>query len=218
MRGCLFDLDGTLTNTLTDIANAMNHALAANGLPPFEVDAYRYLVGNGAKKLAERAVRDRADLMEQVWHAYQREYETHSEVTTRPYSGIPELLAALCERGIKVGVFSNKPDADTRRVVAHYFPNIPFACVRGQTPDVPVKPDPAGALLVAETMGLDPKDMLYLGDTSVDMLCGHAAGMTPIGVLWGFREADELLEAGATALIASPMELLNHLEDAPCAK
>lgn len=211
IQAVLFDLDGTLTNTLDDIAAAMNRALRLHGLPEFPVDAYRYLVGDGAKKLAERAVRDRLDMSETIRLEYQKYYETHTNVTTRPYAGIPELLRGLCDRGVKVCVFSNKPHADTCHVVRHFFPDIPFAAVRGQLEGVPVKPDPAGALAVAAELGMKPEDFLYLGDTGVDMACACRAGMHPIGVLWGFRTAEELREHGAEALIAHPLELLKQL-------
>lgn len=211
-KAVLFDLDGTLNDTLTDISTAMNHALRAHGLPEFAVDAYRYLVGDGAKKLAERAVRDRQDLREAVQRTYQAYYETHALVTTRPYDGIPELLAALRALGLRLCVLSNKPDADTRNVIAHFFPQVDFAVVRGQVEGVPVKPDPAGALAVAAQMGIKPDDFLYLGDTSVDMTCARNAGMHPIGVLWGFREAQELLDSGAEHLIAAPMDLLKYVQ------
>ena len=211
MRAVLFDLDGTLTDTLTDISDAMNRALARNGLPQWDRDAYRYLVGNGARILARRAVRDRQDLMEDVLADYQAWYEVHNLDTTRPYPGIPELLAALTARGIPCCVLSNKPDADTRRVVRHFFPDIPFAVIRGQLPGVPVKPDPAGALAIAEALGIAPGDFLYLGDTAVDMTCARAAGMVPAGALWGFRDEKELRESGARFLFASPAAMLKKL-------
>lgn len=208
-KAVLFDLDGTLTNSLKDISTAMNRALRLHGLPEFEEQEYCYLVGDGAKKLSERAVRDRQELAQTVRETYQAYYETHAMVNTRPYDGIPELLAALSARGLKLCVFSNKPDADTRNVVAHYFPDVDFAIVRGQKEGVPVKPDPTGALAIASQLGIDPDDFLYLGDTSVDMTCARQAGMHPVGVLWGFRKADELTASGAQWLIAHPMDLLD---------
>ena len=210
-KAVLFDLDGTLTNTLTDIANAMNGALAQYGLPGWREDEYRYLVGNGAKVLAQRAVRERQELAEPVRAAYQARYEVHCMDLTRPYAGIPELLRALNEREIPVCVLSNKPDADSRHVVAHFFPEIDFACVRGQIPGVPVKPDPSAALAIAESLAIAPADFLYLGDTAVDMTCARAAGMHPVGVLWGFREEKELVDSGAELLIREPLELLEHI-------
>ena len=211
-KAVLFDLDGTLTDTLRDIADAMNHALSLHGLPEFAVEEYKYLVGNGAKKLAERAVRDRLDLQMAVLRDYQAYYETHNLVTTQPYEGIPELLSALADRGLKLCVLSNKPHADTCHVVSHFFPQIPFAVVRGQMEGVPVKPDPTGALAVAREIQAAPESFLYLGDTSVDMTCARNAGMHSVGVTWGFRTAEELRSAGAELLISHPPELLARLD------
>ena len=207
-KAVLFDLDGTLTDTLVDIADAMNRALRLHGLPEWPVEAYRYLVGNGAKVLSERCVRERQELSAAVRQTYQAYYETHNLVQTKPYEGVPELLHALHERGVGLAVFSNKPDADTKAVVRHFFPEIPFAVVRGQVEGVPVKPDPTGALAVADEMGLAPGDFLYLGDTAVDMECALAAGMHPVGALWGFRTEEELRQSGAEHLARQPGDLL----------
>lgn len=208
-KAVLFDLDGTLTDTLADIAAAMNRALQLHELPTWPVDAYRYLVGNGAKVLSERCVRERQELSAAVRQTYQAYYETHNLVQSKPYEGVPEMLQALVERGIRLAVLSNKPDADTKAVVRHFFPQIPFAAVRGQVEGVPVKPDPAGAIALAAQLGLDPGEFLYLGDTAVDMQCARNAGMHPVGALWGFRTAEELRESGAEHLIARPGDLLN---------
>lgn len=207
-QAVLFDLDGTLTNTLEDIAFAMNRSLRLHGLPEYPVEAYRYLVGNGARVLARRAVGEHAELAESVQQTYQAYYQEHSLERTRPYDGVPELLQALQARGVKLCVFSNKPHADTCRVVQHYFPQVDFAVVRGQMEGVPVKPDPAGALAAAEQMNVAPEDVLYLGDTDVDMHCALRAGMHPVGAAWGFRDARELQEAGAERVIQHPMDLL----------
>ena len=207
-RAVLFDLDGTLTDTLSDIACAMNRALRLHGLPEWDEKEYCYLVGNGARILAQRCVRERQELAEAVRRDYQAWYETHNLVRTRPYQGVPEMLEALHRRGIVLAVLSNKPDQDTKAVVRHFFPQIPFSVVRGQVEGVPVKPDPAGALAVAAQLGIEPGAWLYLGDTAVDMTCARAAGMHPVGALWGFRTEAELRESGAEHLIAAPGELL----------
>ncbi len=208
IKAVLFDLDGTLTDTIQDISNAMNRALQLHGLPGWTVAEYCYLVGDGAKKLAERAVRDRQELAISVQKEYQAYYETHNLVTSKPYDGIPEMLEELQKRGYKLAVFSNKPDADTKNVVAHYFPQVKWSVVRGQMAGVPVKPDPTGALAAAQAMGVAPDEVLYLGDTATDMRCACNAGMHPVGVLWGFRKEDELRESGAEAIIAHPSEIL----------
>lgn len=212
VRAVLFDLDGTLTNTLEDIADAMNRSLRLHGLPEWPLDAYRYLVGDGAKKLAERAVRDRQELALSVQQEYQAYYQEHTRVKTQPYDGVPEMLRALQDKGLKLAVFSNKPDADTKNVVAHFFPDIPWAAVRGQIEGIPVKPDPTGALAVAEALQIPPAEFLYLGDTATDMHCAVNAGMLPIGALWGFRTAEELQSSGARQLVQHPMDVLSCLE------
>lgn len=212
LKAVLFDLDGTLTDTLADIAAAMNRALRLHQLPQWPVDAYRYLVGNGAKVLSERCVRDRQELAPAVRQTYQAYYEVHNLVETKPYDGVPELLAALHARGLALAVLSNKPDADTKAVVRHFFPDVPFAVVRGQVEGVPVKPDPAGALAVADRMGVGPGDFLYLGDTSVDMNCALRAGMHPVGALWGFRTEEELRESGAEFVAKNPMDVLKFIQ------
>ena len=213
IKAAVFDLDGTLTNTLNDIATAMNRSLRLHGLPEFSVDEYRYLVGDGAKKLAQRAVRNRQELAESVRREYQAYYQEHTLDTTRPYPGIPELLQALTERGIQVCVLSNKPHADTCGVVRHFFPEIPFAQIRGQVEGVPVKPDPTGAMMIARALGLKPEAFVYLGDTNVDMRTAVNAGMHPVGVTWGFRPAEELAQAGAEHLIGNPLDLLQFVTE-----
>lgn len=211
-KAVIFDLDGTLTNTLADIAAAMNRALRLHGLPEWQQDAYRYLVGNGAKVLSERCVRDRQELAPAVRQTYQAYYETHNLVQTKPYDGVPEMLAALAARGLRLAVLSNKPDADTKAVVRHFFPDVPFAAVRGQVEGVPVKPDPAGALAVAAELGVQPAECLYLGDTDVDMRTAAAAGMYPIGALWGFRTAEELQSSGARHIARTPAHVMDCVQ------
>lgn len=212
IRAVLFDLDGTLTDTIDDISDAMNRSLRLHGLPEWTVAEYCYLVGDGAKKLAERAVRDRQELALSVQREYQSYYEAHTRVKSKPYDGVPEMLRALQERGVPLAVFSNKPDADTKNVVAHFFPEIAFKVVRGQVEGVPVKPDPTGALAVAQALGVAPGEVLYLGDTATDMGCALNAGMHPVGVLWGFRKEDELRTSGAEHIIAHPEEVFPLLQ------
>ncbi len=207
-RAVLFDLDGTLLNTLEDIADSMNRALLENGLPEHPLDAYRYFVGDGVKTLAQRTTGFREELVPAVLAAYQAYYAAGCRNKTRPYEGIMDMLEELARHGLSLCVFSNKPHQDTLNVMAHYFPRIRFDAIRGQKENVPVKPDPTGALDIARELGISPEAFLYAGDTGVDMACANAAGMIPVGVLWGFRPKEELAAHHARHLIEKPEELL----------
>jgi len=211
----LFDLDGTLLDTLEDLADSTNAALAALGYPPHPLDAYRTLVGDGIHNLARRALpegrRDEETVLRCV-DAIRAEYARRWDARTRPYPGVPELLDALSGRGVRMAILSNKPDGATRRVVERLLPGWDFALVLGAREGVPLKPDPAAALEVAARLGLRPEEMLYLGDTNTDMQTARAAGMRAVGALWGFRDAEELRQAGAQELICRPEELLRFLD------
>ena len=216
-RKCvLFDLDGTLVDSLADLANSMNRVLTRQGLPPHPVQAYRYFVGNGITKLVQRALpaeAQRQNLIQDCVQKMRQEYALHWADTTRPYPGITQLLDTLATLGIQMAILSNKPDELTQEVVRKLLPEWDFAAVAGARETIPKKPDPAGALRIANLLHHEPADFLYLGDTNTDMQTARAAGMFAIGALWGFRTADELKEHGAQALLAVPMELcplLNH--------
>lgn len=211
-KGVIFDLDGTLVNSLPDIAAAMNRALAKSELPGHSEEAYQYKVGNGVLKLAERAVGTHMECYQAVLDAYRADYALHCRVASHPYQGVPEMLEGLIDRGVKVCVFSNKDQADTESVISYYFPSIAFSAVRGRVEDVPLKPAPDGALRIAKELGLTPGDFWYVGDTGTDMCCGNAAGMATVGVLWGFRPQEELIASGAGHLIAHPLELLTLVD------
>ncbi len=210
-QAVLFDLDGTLLDSLDDLADAMNEALGQLGFPPHPSSAYRYFVGDGVEELAARALpeghRDQTTII-QCFQRMRAIYRHRWNVKTRPYPGIPELLNGLTERGLKLTILSNKPDEFTRAMVEYYFASWPFSLVAGQKEEVPRKPDPAGALAIAEHLGIAPERFLYLGDTNTDMKTARAAGMFPVGVLWGFRGAEELRANGAEILIESPLDLL----------
>lgn len=211
-RAVLFDLDGTLADTLADLANAVNHALVTLGCPTHPLPAYRHFVGDGARNLILRTLpADKSSLVDKALELMRAHYDAHCFDETRLYPGAPELVAALRRRGLKLAVFSNKPDHFTKRMVAHYFPHVPFDAVRGQLPHLPIKPDPTVALQIAEELGIAPAEWIYLGDTNTDMQTACAAGMFPVGALWGFREREELVESGAVKLIAHPDELLQLL-------
>lgn len=207
----MFDLDGTLADTLTDIAAAANHALTRLGRPTFPVSRYRYLAGQGLQWLMTEAMgADHGHLVEAGMSAFRAYYAEHSMDHTAPYDGISDLLDVLTERKVTLAVLSNKPDAATQQVVADVFDRWRFDAVRGQRDDTPLKPDPAGALAIVSKLGIPADRWLYVGDTNVDMQTAKAAGMFALGVLWGFRDEPELRASGADAIIAHPREVLRY--------
>jgi phosphoglycolate phosphatase len=205
-------MDGTLLDTLEDLADAMNRVLEARGLPVHPVDAYRFFVGSGAKNLVLRTLpADRPDLAAECLQDFLREYEANWTVKTRLYDGVAELLDALTARGIPMAVLTNKPQEFAELCMKAFLPAWDFALTLGQMPGVPVKPDPAGPRQVIRHLGVAPEEILYLGDTAVDMRTAVGAGMFPVGVTWGFRPEDELRASGAAVIIDHPMELLDLL-------
>src|SRR5688572_5741802 len=191
----LFDLDGTLLDTLDDLASACNGALSAMGLPTHQRDAYRYFVGDGLGMLINRVLpEERRDpqTIETCRSAYHANYSKNWNVNTRIYQGMAELLDGLTARKMRLAVLSNKPHEFTVACCAHYLDRWKFEVVLGQTPELPRKPDPAPALEVARRMNEPPHSFLYLGDTATDMKTAIGAGMYPVGALWGFRTRDEL--------------------------
>jgi phosphoglycolate phosphatase len=211
----VFDLDGTLLDTLADIADSMNAALEKVGYPGHETDAYKYLTGDGVRALAERSLpesaRDEATIAACI-RELRMEYADRWGKKTRPYPGIPELLSALAQRKVRMSILSNKLDEFTRRAATDFLSGFEFDFVIGANPDHPQKPDPSGALFIAGRLEIEPARFLYLGDTGVDMLTAVRAGMFPVGALWGFRDEKELRENGAEAVIRSPGELLEFFD------
>jgi len=206
----VFDLDGTLADTLEDIAAAMNYALARQGLPERPADEYRDLVGEGVRRLVERALPpDRPDLREIVLADLGTHYVAHMLDRTRPYPGVSEMLDALA---IPAAVLSNKPQAATTWMVDRLFQGHRFAAVHGGRDDVPLKPDPAPLLAIVRELGVPVGRTAYVGDTRTDMETAVAAGAIPVGVEWGFRDRDELVEHGARAVVRTPAELLDLLD------
>jgi len=210
-KAVIFDLDGTLLDTLDDLADSMNAVLGRLGFPAHEADAYKYFIGDGMVNLARRALPpDRRDeeLVQSVVLSMEEEYALSWDAKTGPYPGVPELLEALEVRGKGMSVLSNKPDGFTRTMVAHFFPGRTFAFVHGARDGVPRKPDPQAALEIAVGMDVPPRDICYLGDTATDMKTARAAGMLAVGALWGFRDEEELRDSGAAFVISRPSELL----------
>ena len=207
----IFDLDGTLVDTLEDIGDAMNRVLVAEGAPAHGYEDYRYLIGRGLLNLAEQALpADRRDPAT-VGRCYERmiaDYSANSLVKTRPYEGVPELLRGLRDAGVPLAVFSNKSHDLTLRIVQALLDQAHFVEVRGARPGAPLKPDPAVALDLAAGLGAAPRLVACVGDSSVDMQTAVAAGMPAVGVSWGFRTEAELREHGAAVVIHRPLELL----------
>lgn len=214
-KAVLFDLDGTLLDTLADIAGAANRALQAHGLPTHPTDDYRFMVGDGARNLVFRMLpADRRDesTVEECYRAYRAEYARSWNVRTRPYPGIEPMLDEVHSRGLRLAVLSNKPHDFTVKCVEHYLSRWPFAAVLGATSDFAHKPDPGSALHIAQQLEIPPQEFIYLGDTATDMQTAVNAGMYPAGVLWGFRLEQELRDSGAKSLLAEPRDLVNLLE------
>lgn len=213
IQAVLFDLDGTLANTLTSIASFGNEALAACGLPAIETDAYRYLVGNGRDTLVRRMLKtlgqpEDGDLFRRVCAVYDDAYAAEPLRLVTVYPHIGQLLDGLKKRGIPCAVLSNKPDDMTRAVVNGLFPRDTFAVVRGQLDGIPKKPAPDAVFSILDTLGVEPAHCLYVGDTKVDMQTGKNAGAVTAGVLWGFRDEDELRANGADYIVGDALELL----------
>lgn len=217
MKACFFDLDGTLLDTLADIGGACNAVLAAHGYPVHPVDAYRQMVGNGFPVLMRRALPQDvvAQSSDEQLAALIREgrdhYAGHLSLETRAYPGLEAALGRLQDAGLRLAVLSNKPDDLTRALVPLYFPGIRFAAVRGGRQDAPLKPDPAVLLQMAAAMGVTPRDCAYVGDSDVDMLTARNAGMTAVGVAWGFRGEAEVRAAGADTVAADAAQLADIL-------
>ena len=209
------DLDGTLLDTLEDLADSMNSVLARLGFPTHGEEAYKYFIGEGMENLVRRALpepaRGEPATVARCLGSMREEYGRRWKMRSKPYEGIPELLDILAERRIEMAVLSNKPDDFTKSMVAELLPGHPFAVVLGERPSVPRKPDPAAAVEIALRLRIPPAEFLYLGDTSIDMITACAAGMFAVGALWGFREADELMAHGARKLLSSPIQLLELL-------
>lgn len=209
-KGVIFDLDGTLVDSIEDIGESMNRVLEHNHFPIHTMAAYKKMVGSGLLNLAQVALPEEARDEKTILDCYEQMvalYEEHCTVKTRPYDGIVPLLDQLKQKNLQLAVFSNKADKLTKKIVAELLPGY-FDIVIGMTTEELKKPNPSRALHIAHQFGVPPQSIAYLGDTGIDMQTAKNAGMFGVGVLWGFRSEEELRSAGAKAILAHPLELL----------
>lgn len=209
----IFDLDGTLLDTIEDLAGAGNYVCRQNGWPQHTTEEYRLMVGHGIPNLVSRFSPDDCRsplLLMSTLDQFSQYYGEHSMDKTVPYAGIPELLAELKARQIRLAVCSNKADEFSQAIVKHYFPDV-FDLVQGKLPELPVKPDPTGVWSILKKLGADPAATLYVGDSNVDMKTAHNAGLTACGVTWGFRSREELAGEHPRFLADTPEELGGYI-------
>ena len=207
----IFDLDGTLLDTISDLAHSTNFALEQNGFPTHPVEAYKLFVGNGINKLFERALPESEKTEENIMRvrkSFIPYYDEHNTDFTKPYEGINELLQTLQSKGCMLAVASNKYHAATEKLIKYSFPNILFAAVSGQRENVPVKPDPAIVYDILKITDISPEEAIYIGDSGVDMQTALNSGIFSIGVTWGFRPRAELEAAGADYIADTTAEIL----------
>jgi phosphoglycolate phosphatase len=206
----IFDLDGTLLDTLADIADAANRVLDSHGHPTHPHQAYKWFVGDGSRRLMTRALPEKQrqpQIIEACLEGFIADYRRNWDKATRPYDGIMELLQVLQKKGIKLSVVTNKPHQFAASMMRHYFKDAPFAPIFGQRDGIPKKPDPRQALAAAQEMGVKPASCIFLGDSAVDMQTAHQAGMYPVGAGWGFRPFGELVAARAARVLNHPLEM-----------
>lgn len=214
-KAVVFDLDGTLNDTIASIKRSADEALGRFGFGPYTVEQYKYFVGDGAAVLVERCLEAGGDKehvhFKEAYAEYQKVFEKYCMYRVRPYEGIRELLSALKARDVKLAVLSNKPHRRTVEVIQEVFGEECFDIVLGQTEGIQRKPSPEGVFYILKQLGLTAEEILYLGDTGTDMQTGKAAGAFTVGALWGFRTKEELEENRADAVIDHPLKLLDYL-------
>ena len=204
----IFDLDGTLLNTISDLARSTNYALEKNGFPQYPVEVYKYFVGNGINNLFERALPDHEKTEENIRNVFLPYYDAHNTEYTEPYEGISGLLDFLQQEGIKTAVASNKYQKATEKLIDRYFPEITFTSVFGQREGIPVKPDPAIVYETLRMADIPASETLYVGDSGVDMQTASNSGVASVGVTWGFRPRSELEAYGAVHIADSAKDIL----------
>ncbi len=213
IKAAIFDLDGTLLDSLADIAKTTNTALQSKGFPTKPVEDFRYFVGEGIYNMLLRSAPAGTDeqTLQELVNIAKDEYSKHWARETKIYSGIEQMLVELQKRNIKLAVLSNKLEGFTKTVVQHFFPHTPFLEVLGSTKEKNAKPDPTKALVIASSLGVMPEQVMFMGDTKTDMQTANNAGMVAIGVLWGFRQKQELQDNMAKLIIEKPMQILDYL-------
>lgn len=210
----IFDLDGTLLNTISDLGNACNYALRTMGYSEHAISTYNYMVGNGVRKLVERAEPDAdPEMVDKLLDLFRKYYDEHCTDETLPYPGIPELLADLTARGVAIAVASNKYQEAVQKIVKHYFPGIPFVALMGQVEERKTKPDPSIVFAILNEYPMEKREILYVGDSAVDMETARRACVESIGVTWGFRPTAELRKAYADHIVNKPSEILRIAEE-----
>lgn len=214
-KAVIFDLDGTLSDTIASIKYCGDKALGAFGYGPYTEQQYKYFVGDGAANLIRRALAAGGDThlvhFREAYSLYRELFRENSMYEVKPYDGIPELIRELKERDMQIAVLSNKPHAETVKVIEALFGKDCFDSIQGQKEDVPIKPSPEGVFQILEQLELKPEDIIYLGDTATDMKTGKSAGAFTVGALWGFRDEAELREGGADVLIDHPLRILDFI-------
>lgn len=215
-KACIFDLDGTLSDTLESISYFANNALKKFGLSPIPTERYKILVGDGAKTLVRRMLQENGltdeALFEKVFEYYSTTYNNDFLYLTKVYDGIYELLELLKADVIKIAVLSNKPHETTEKVINALFRENYFDACYGGREGIPLKPNPYALIGILKELGVTAEECLYIGDTGVDMQTGKNANITTVGVLWGFREEDELRENGADIIVKSPIEIYEYIK------
>lgn len=212
IKACIFDMDGTVANTINSISYFANNALNKAGLPSIETDIYKKLVGNGAKVLVERMLKTVGagnEYYDEVAYEYNTKYDNDFLYLTEPYEGIIDALTALKEMGISIAILSNKPHETALKVSDALFPDGLVDICYGGREGIALKPDPAGVFEIMKKLNVKEDECLYIGDTATDMKTGKASNLYTVGVLWGFRDLAELEEGGADTVISHPSELIN---------
>lgn len=213
----IFDLDGTLLNTIKDLGDAVNYALDHNGFHTHSMASYPYFVGNGVKRLIERALpedaRKNAQVVSNMLKDFKLYYNDHNTDRTVPYEGMPELLRTLQDMGVMLAVASNKYQQATEKIISHYFSNINWVAVLGQQDDIPIKPDPSIIFMVLSQARISKQETLIVGDSGIDMETARRACVDSVGVSWGFRPVKELKEYHANVIINKPQDIITIIEN-----